>query len=1493
MTDEMMEEAFTSDIAIVGMAGRFPGADNVQAFWENIRNGIESITFLEDDEIDITGLESLLTDVIKHPQYIKARGILENADQFDAGFFGLNPREAEIMDPQHRLFLESAWHALENAGYTPANFQGRIGVYGGAGLNLYSLINLRPNLDLIKDVGFYQTFLGNDKDFLCTRVSYKLDLRGPSVSVNTACSTSLVAVHMACQSLLNGECDMALAGGVSLSLPQNIGYLYQEGGILSPDGHCRPFDSRAKGTVGGGGVALVTLKRLDDALADGDTIHAVIKGSAINNDGTMKIGYTAPSIEGQSVVLAEALALSQVEPDTIQYIEAHGTATPLGDPVEIAALTQAYQTDPERTGYCAIGSVKGNVGHLDAAAGVTGLIKTVMALKHQQLPPSLHFEKPNPRLELEQTPFYVNTTTKPWPSQPHAPRRAAVSSFGIGGTNAHLILEEAPPPNPTSKSRAYHLLTVSAKNEMALQTAVNNLTTHLHTHNDSLADVAYTLNTGRQAFDHRAMVVTDSTSEAIHILKDPTQLLTQQSIPTTHPITFLYTGQGSQYPNMGRDLYEQEPIFREAVDQCANILQPHLKLDIRTVLYPTHGEDTSEQLTQTAVAQPALFTIEYALTQLWQAWGIIPTSLMGHSIGEYVAACVSGVFSLEDALALVVLRGRLMQALPSGAMLSVQLSAEAVRPYLQDGVQLAAVNSDTLTVLSGTHEAIQATYETLTNKQIQARLLHTSHAFHSAMMEPILSHFEKAVASKPRHAPQIPFISNVTGTWITEAEATSANYWARHIRSAVLFANGLSQLLTNPDAIFIEVGPSNTLTTFARQHSQRLPQHLFVQSLHHPKTAVNDTQHLLTTVGRLWLAGVSPDWSAFYQDEQRQRLPLPVYPFQWQRYWVDRQPESQMRGRQTAVRQSKETNIAHWFYQPSWQRQRLTNKQAKTEQTHWLLLTGNHAINKELILALESNGDKVTTVPVGTHTAQIWQTLKEETRLPQKLVHLASLDRATDSQSAREQGLYSFVDLVQQMTQQGIVAPMELIVITEQAHEVTGSETIAPDNAMLLGACKVIPQEYPHLACRLIDVDTPHLTTLLTELTADVAERVVAYRGRHRWAQTFLPQPLPALTKESSPLRENGVYLITGGFGNIGRLIARYLAETVQARLVLTSRTAVTAGATDARGQERYQFVQELEALGASVLVVQGDVADVAEITAVRAQISDQFGTLHGLIHTAGLIKDENFNTVQTTDRALFASQFRSKVDGVTVLQTVFAKDPLDFYIVTSSLAAILGGLGDLAYATANIYMDAFAIKHRWVTLNWDAWQFENVSVEGGPANLMTLAMQPEEGLETFKRALAHLDQPQWVISTNSLSARLAQWIERKPPTTGADGKRPSESTNYYPRPQMSMPYVEPSTPLAKRVADIWEELLGIQPIGENDDFFELGGDSLSATMLLSRLRQTFETDFPLAELFAEPTVAGVTRQMQATHQAQTDKLSTISELLQQVQTLYPDEEQS
>ena len=1513
------------EIAIIGMAGRFPGANTIDSFWQNLCSGVESISFFTDEELISNGVDSAL---LNDPNYIKANGILENIDLFDAAFFDFSPREAEITDPQHRLFLECAWEALENAGYNSETYNGQIGLFAGVGISGYLLTNLYTNRDLMK-LGD-NIAIGNDKDFLTTKVSYKLNLKGPSINVQTACSTSLVTVHLACQSLLNGESDIALVGGVTVGAQQKVGYYYQEGGIQSPDGHCRAFDAQAQGTIDGNGLGLVVLKRLEDAISDGDYIHAVIKGSAVNNDGSLKIGYTAPSIDGQREVILEALALASVEPETISYVETHGTGTILGDPIEIKALTQAFTASTNKKGFCAIGSVKTNVGHLDTAAGVAGLIKTVLALKYKKIPPSLHFEKPNPQIDFANSPFYVNTQLTDWKSN-GTPRRAGVSSFGIGGTNAHVILEEAPVVKTHSQSvpqgnfaflpsRPWQLLTVSAKTSTALETATVQLRDYLERNPHTfLPDVAYTLQVGRRAFNYRRVIICHDRGDAIQSLdsQSPQCIFSHHREPSHCPVIFMFSGQGSQYANMGRELYEVEPIFKRYVDKCAQILLPLLGLDIRSLIYPNpeEVETVTNQLQQTALTQSALFVTEYALAELLMSWGVCPEAMIGHSIGEYLAAVIAGVFSLEDALKIVAIRGQLMQSLSPGSMLAIRLSEKDVRSLLNankiygTSLQIAVINSPSSCVVSGTNNAVAALEQQLSSQEIECRQLHTSHAFHSVMMEPILSEFRDAIKTVKLHPPKIRFISNVTGSWISSEQATNPDYWCQHIRQTVRFSDGICQLIQQFAGVLLEIGPGRTLATLATQHLEKDAQQQVLTSLGHVKEQQSDICFLLQTLGRLWLAGVEIDWSGFYAHEKRHRLPLPTYPFERQRYWIEPNKQGQ---NEHSVSLSKKPDIADWFYIPFWKPSltpvKIEHQELASDKSCILMFVDECGLGSKLVKELEIQTQDIITVKIGQRFSILSeyeytinpgnnldydiliQELGKQNKLPKTIVHLWSVTPSSNKEltvetveQSQTTGFYSILFLVQSLGKQETADELQITVISNHLQPVTGNEEISPEKATLLGPIKVISQEYSNIKCRSIDVMLPEndswqeaklVEQLLAELKVSDWEKLVAYRGLNRWVQSFEPVRFEKPKIENPRLREKGVYLITGGLGGIGLVLAEYLARSVKAKLVLVGRSALprkddwerwlTIHDETDRTSRKIRKVKELESNGAEVLVVSADVSNFEQMQDVIAQAQQQFGQINGVIHAAGI---SGGGVIQRKTQEEAESILAPKVRGTLIISSIVKDIQLDFLLLISSSTSVLGGFGQVDYCGANAFLDAFAhcnaSKHGNFTtsINWDAWQEVGMAVNTAvPQYLQESRIEelrqgilPHEGVDAFLRTLVNTI-PQVVISTSDFLEQFKfDNYQKIQSLEFLETFNPSSSR--YPRPELTNDYIAPRNEIEQKLTNIWQDVLGIESIGIYDNFFELGGDSLIGIQLIAVLNKVFNSNISVVKLYQCPNI--------------------------------------
>lgn len=1358
-------------IAVIGMSARYPGAKNIDTFWKNLAAGKESISFFTDEELLKEGVEP---ELLATPNYVKARGVYEGTYRFDASFFGYNPREAELIDPQQRVLLECTWEALEHAGYDSDSFPGRIGLFGGEGPTS-QLFEFLKTTFVKRSFGHLATITSNDKDYLATRIGYKLNLRGPCITVQTACSTSLVAIVVACQNLLNYQCDMALAGGVSLKLNDREGYLYDEGGITSPDGHNRTFDAAGQGTIFSQGAGMVVLKRMEDAVADHDTIHAVVRGFGLNNDGSARIGFTAPGMDGQIGVSSDAISIAGINPESIGFVECHGTATPMGDPIEITALTRSFQKYTQKKKFCAVGSVKSNIGHTDAAAGVAGFTKAVLALENKLIPASLHFEKPNPQIDFENSPFYVNSQAIDWKAGAE-PRRAGINSFGVGGTNAHVILEEAPEGAASGQSRPHQLLVWSAKSSNAVGQMTERLSSHLENHpGENLADVAFTLQTGRRVLPHRRVLVCRDREDAVQALKTnaPGRLLSAIQEKQGRPLCFLFPGQGAQYAGMGKQLYETEIFFRAIVDQCADILKKHLSRDIRELLFPTeeHLAEANEQLDQTAFTQPALFIIEYSLARLLMAWGLKPEAMLGHSIGEYVAACLADVLSLEDALILVAARGRLMQDLPKGSMVGVLLPQKEVSHLLDEvsellatasklmsgngDLSLAAVNSPSTCVVSGPEPAIGQLERVLETKSVPFRPLRTSHAFHSAMMDPILDRFRALLKKVELRAPKIPYISNLTGTWISASESMSPEYWVNHLRNTVRFADGAGELLKNPASLFIEVGPGRTLSTLVAQHPSRTPDRTVVSSLPHPKTDhLTDTEFLMGAVGRLWLNGAQVNWPEFYRNEDRKRIPLPTYPFQHEEYRMALPKGTEAANKEIS---RKKADITDWFYYPSWKRAPSLRAGEFPPDKCWILFLDGCGLGAEITERLRSQGQEVFTVKAADkfeqesptsftltpgshdHYKAFLKQLHAMEKTPGNVVHLWGIAPADSGNEIElcdatlERSFYSLMFLGQTLGTQFSTPPISLHIVSNDLYDVTGDGVLAPSRAALLGPCRTIPHEYGNIKTRSIDVHVPRnkteraalVNTLMAEFTVQVDDGVVAYRGGHRWLQIFEPFQVQSPAEGSPGLRENGVYLITGGMGGIGLTIADHLARTVKAKLALVGRSTFPEKAQwsqwlsthtgDNPISAKINKLREFESAGAEVLVFCADVVDLGGMQRVVDQVKERFGTIHGAIHTAGVAGD---GIIELKTREVANKVLAPKIKGTLVLGEVLKNIKLDFLLLCSSVSSILGSIGQVDYTAANAFLDAYAYSKKGkngttqpIAINWDRWDEVGMAV--------------------------------------------------------------------------------------------------------------------------------------------------------------------------------------
>ncbi|WP_169807624.1 type I polyketide synthase [Herbidospora mongoliensis] len=1514
-------------IAIVGMAGRFPGAGDVDAFWRNLHDGVESISFFTPEELRAAGVDEAL---VHDPAYVPARPVLDDVAGFDAQFFGISPRMAALTDPQQRLFLEVCWEALEHAGYGAPDHRGRVGVYGGANISTYLLQMGDRLLREDEDVSHYEIIMGNDKDALTTTVSYLFDLHGPSVAVQTFCSTSLVATHLAVQSLRAGECEMALAGGVSIRVPDKVGHIFGPGGMESPDGHVRTFDAQARGSMFGDGAAVVLLKRMSDAIRDGDHIWAVIRGSAMNNDGALKVGYTAPSVVGQARVIADAMADAEVTGEDISYIEAHGTATELGDPIEVAALTRAFGPT-EETRYCPIGSVKTNVGHLDRAAGASGLIKTSYSLKNQVIPASLHYTAPNPEIDFDNSPFYVNAELSPWRTRDGRPRIAGLNSLGMGGTNVHMVIEEAPArpaPVEDEKGRRHQILPVSARNAVAAEQAARRLGEHLAAeHGTRLADAAYTLQVGRKTFEHRKVVVATATADAARILTGEAAqdgLLSRVDTVQGRQTAFLFAGVGEQYPGMVTEIYEREPVFRAALDECLELLRGPLGgvdlpgliaagrgagADLAVLLGRAvddgKGDERAGTLKRTEIAQPALFAIEYALARTLMAWGVQPRLMLGYSLGEYVAACLAGVLSLPDALALVAHRAKLIGAMPAGSMVAVSMPAEDVRRKFRlerRGLDLAAVNGPQVSVVAGPSEEMERLVAELRKAEIPCRALDTTHAFHSRMLTPVGGELTDWVKANIRlNPPELPYISNLTGELADADLVCDPGYWAEHMCGTVRFGKGVETLLADPELAVVEIGPGQSLGALVRGAGcppKRWP--LILHALPGASDRRPDDEALAGCLARLWLVGAELDWNAYHGRLPEAeaaglpgRIPLPTYPFQRRRYWIEGTPGA-LSGTAgpakpaaldsgnlfDAITSLPKLPEEQWLHLPVW-RQTAAPAPSPDQPGSWLVFTREGAAD-EVTAELAATGATVIPVrPGGSYAAigdghtvrpgsvadalALLRDLRSTGRGLDRVLHLWTLE---PGDSTVEYGLHTLVALARAAGESGVDG-WSLDIAVSGTQEVLPGEVGNPDGSTLIGPSLVIPLEYPRVTTRFIDLDTP--SGLVAELARPQTDRIVALRRGRR----YLPGYEIMATPEATPLRDGGVYLITGGLGGIALGLAERLARDVKARLVLLARSGLPGR------EEAVRRVQAIRDLGGEVEIVVGDVADPAAVKRAVDTAIERFGALHGVLHAAGLpaMGLMQFKRPKELDAVL-----APKIAGTRALaEALRIGEPgeieLDFLALFSSItSATGGGPGQVDYCAANAYLDGYALSLAatgrkvvsidWGEWTWNAWEAGLAGYDEGlqtffKENRARVGIDFEEGYRSLLRALAS-GEPRVIVSTQDFetvvtgSALFNLEAVTSPAVAGVSGDR-------HPRPELVTPYQEPSGPREEAIAVIWGDALRLDQIGVLDNFFELGGNSLLGVSIVAALRREFAlAELPPHILYEAPTVAALAATIEA-----------------------------
>ncbi|MGC5287858.1 SDR family NAD(P)-dependent oxidoreductase [Micromonospora sp. DT231] len=1423
-------------IAIVGMAGRLPGAETLDAFWAALVAGEEGLTRWTPDQLADAGVPAETRD---DPAYVPVVGALRRPARFDAEFFGYTPAEAELTDPQQRMLLETAWHALEDAGYAPQQLTGRVGVFASGSTSGYRSQRIDADPERRRTTLPVQAAVSTDLDMLALRVAYKLDLRGPAVTVQTACSSSLVAVHLAAQSLLLRECDVALAGGAAVRLLDAQGYHYDEGGILSPDGHCRPFDAAAAGTVVGDGTAVVALKRLDDAQRDGDHVYAVIRGSAVNNDGAEKAGFTAPSPRGQAEVIAEALAVAGVDPATVRYVEAHGTGTPLGDPIEVRALTEVFGP-VAAPGSCLLGSVKGNVGHLDTAAGVVGLIKAALAIAHRYLPPTLHYRSANPATGLDGSPFRVSATGEPWPRTPD-PARAGVSSFGIGGTNVHVVLE-APPASAARglPEQTGQVLPVSARTPAALDAACARLADRLAADAGlHLPDVAYTLQSGRVEFPFRRAVTGTDAADVIAALR-ATRTATRSEPAAA---VFLLPGQGSQYPGAGARLYDSEPEFRAAFDECAKGFGSRLGIDLHAVAF-ADDDTAAERLRQTVHTQPVLFSLDYAVARTLLAAGIRPAALLGHSLGELVAACLAGVFTLDDAITVVAARARLMNQAAPGRMLTVAAPAETVEKLLDgDGnAVVAAVNSPRSCVVAGTPDEIAEAERRLTEHGLRPKRLATSHAFHTALVEPALPEFGDVLRGIPLAAPRIPFVSNVTGTWITDEQATDPHYWVGHVRQPVRFSDGVRTVLGR--GVLVEAGPGSALTTLAGAHgSDDAPVAAVALLRHRQGSPTDEVKSFRDGVAELWSRGVPVDWAAWHRTAGR-RVSLPGYPFEGDDHLLPRPGEQSPTGR---------LDPARWTSVPVWRRAPRPAP-APTGPRSWLVLPDHAGLAASLVPLLEARGDTVRIADDGLPAGRF--------------------DHVVDARGiGGDPGLPALFDVARSLGASGDSRPVRIDVLTDELHDVDGTGAHGPQRATVLGAARVLAQEFDAIRTRCVDVrrsDTGLAEHLVAELSADSPDEVVALRGGRRWLPAYAGidlGPAPA----DQVWNRDATYLVTGATHEPGLSFAEDMIGQ-GARVMLAGPPGFPAldewATTELPAQTRDRLVRLAES--GRIGFVAADLASREDVRRVVDAARDHLGTVDGVVHAvdvrgSGLIA---LKTAEQIDTVLNA-----RVRSTLLLDELLPGD-LDFFLTVSSTTGLVGGIGQAENAAVATFLDAFADARAAsgrpvTTIAWAQWAFDDWHEQqaGTPAmrdgfarHRREAGVRAQEGVAAARAVLA-AGLPRAVVSAVDLRSVLAGGA-------ALDAHAVAESLRGLATAASSWDPADtwPDDEVAQSVARVWHDVLGRDGFAADDDFFELGGNSLFAIQIIARLRE-LHGDLPMNVIFEAATVPGVAaaiRQQQA-----------------------------
>lgn len=1486
----MTTKSRNKDIAIIGMAGQFPKSKNIQELWKHLCQGDDLIHFYSEEELLELGMSN---EEINKPNFISAEGNIDNSESFDNSFFEYTKHEAAAMDPQIRLLHEQTWLSLEDAGCDPSSYKGKIGLYLTASDN----INWRVYINMLKNSNVNPFYLSqlSDKNFASTLISYKLNLTGPSCFIDTACSSSLVAIHIACRNLLLKECSIAVAGGANVSSSKSRGYYFEEGSKDSRDGYCRAFDKDSSGLVSGEGVGIVVLKKLEDALNDNDHIYAVIRSSSVNNDGNRKIGYTAPSVEGQSECIKTAHQIADIDFSSVNYIEAHGTGTRLGDPIEIAALNKAFGYSTKRNSI-AIGSIKTNIGHLDSAAGVAGLIKTSLILKHKKIPASLHYKEPNPDIEFDSGPFYVNTQLREIKRNGDENFIAGISSFGIGGTNAHFVLEEAPYLTSQLESRSFQILKLSGKTQEALNRNIKNLIVYLEECIDvNMPDLAFTFNTGRKTFLFKKQIVFHNRDEAIEKLKSLnfSNIGNQVKLLRSKKVAFMFPGQGAQHLNMCAELYKNENEFKILIDRCFDIVQDSFGIDLKSIVF----SDSEVKINDLESALPLLFIFEYSLAKLMITWGIHPDIMIGHSVGEYTAACIGGVFSLEDALRLVFKRGELMQKMPQGKMLSISLSESSLLPFLsgKDGLSLAAVNSNSSCIVSGPEYNINNFIEELESLEIPTKLVRSSHAAHSFMMEDILLEFEEIVNQVEKRSIKIPFISNLTGSVALDSEVSKSKYWVDHLRKTVRFSDGVSELMKYGDVVFVEVGPGKTLSSFVGSNENKIECHKILSLLGHPKEKSNDMYNVLTAVGKIWSYGIEPNWSSFYKDEIRKKISLPTYSFE-KTFFPAKVDSKKFLGDFLKEKSVNENKILDCFYRPTWEvsETNLSELPLK-EQFFNVIFLDDSSVGEGIKNGFEGLGESVICIRAGKDFKKINRQLFELNPLlesnylklfenfsfnilPIRIIFAWGISNYEEYNISKisvrfqlDNCYYPLLNIAKSLNTIFINKKIYLVSITNNLHQVVNKEIFYPDKSPLLGALSVIPKEYTNIRCRNIDLSlneqiSEFSNILFKEIVSDVDDKIIAYRYGIRFVNIIKAFNVASIKDNIFPFYPNKSYLITGGLGGIGLSIAKNICKNVKGvNIFLIGRRELPEKSTwrdylnsSIDNTEMYTVIKELVNFidnGNEVYYSSVNLSDDISLENNIRDFESLVGPISGVIHAAG---EADFGGI-IHNRTKMDSEvvFAPKIFGTLFLSEILSKNNLDFFVLFSSISSIIGHFGEVGHVAGNLFLNSFA-KHekvknnRILSIGWNAWKEVGQAANEAKRNNNLVfhdSVSPEEGFEVLLRAI-NSNLPEIFISLIGPDGYLN--LDKESDEIDSSQNLPLEKNDF-----------SFENSIENSLIIIWESFFSRSNLNSESDFFELGGDSLKAITLIKRIQKFYGIEISVGDFYSKSNIKDLSNEIE------------------------------